>query len=124
MDTIINLLQNNSSVTTEEQNNWTLISNSAIRHKTVQPITNNGLIQVIDRAAYEIATTTHVCVLSGVSDDEWDNLTAHESELLDKIQHTAALASGVHPQIIADVIKIRTDYYLDCYIEQMDDNHG
>lgn len=123
-DNIIKILQDNSTLSKKSRDDWKLISNGAIRRKKVQPLTPSGLLQVINRAAYEIATTTHICIMMGVSDEEWERITEQENVLLDEIQFTAALASGIHPQIITDAIHSRVDHYLDRYIEMLEDDNG
>lgn len=101
----------------EDVDDWIELSEYMIEDGEIQRLTSVGLLQAIDLMAYEIATDTHLFL----SDDEpslgWDIICNNIEILMDEIHDTIALASGIHPDILFELISLRADYYTDLYVQ-------
>lgn len=75
-------------------------------------------MQAIDMFAYENATYTYLtdeaCTLDLAV---WDKLLPQ----MDYIHDIISLASGIHPDILFEMLENRTTYYVDLYIRMADE---
>lgn len=116
---ITELIVNLSPVSTKNQKVWKKVSIKCIKQGIVEPLTERGLIQAIDRLAYEIAADGNWCAMSNLSDEECDKILDNKIKQMDQIIHTVALASGIHPTSIDYLVGIRSDYYVSILIDKI-----
>lgn len=114
-----NLIIKLSPVNSKKQTSWNKVSIKCIKQGIVEPLSDQGLLQAIDRLGYEIATDGQWCALSGLSDIECDKVLDQRIREMDNIIHIIALASGVHPTSIDYAVGIRSDYYIGLYIDKI-----
>jgi hypothetical protein len=120
---LANLIKRLSPINVNNQKTWEIVSSKCIKQKVVQQLTEKGLIQAIDRLAYEIAQDGNWRALSELSDEECDKILNKKIQQMDDIINVIALASGIHPTSIDFVVGMRTDYYIDIYIDTIDGEH-
>jgi hypothetical protein len=104
-----------SLVSFKLRENWQFVSKTAIDNKEVEPLSTKGLLQVVDLLSYHIITEAHIANQQGLTDDEFYENQSHDLSTQDEIIQTAAKATGVHPEIIEEMIEIRCDHYTDLY---------
>lgn len=105
-----------SHVPASVQDDWTNISKNAIKNNIVEPLSDKGLIQVVDCLAYDMCMDTF-CHLEGHStEEEFEKLVIEKSSIADNIIDVAALAADIHPDIIHNMITVRADYYTELFV--------
>ncbi len=117
---VIDLIKRLSPVKPINQTTWDTVSRKCIKQKVVAPLSESGLLQAIDRLAYEIANDGNWCIISGLSDEECDKILDERIKKMDDIINVIALASGIHPTSIDFAVGMRTDYYIDLYAMAID----
>lgn len=118
---ILKQVQLASPIEEQEQLMWKEASDNAIKSGEVEPLTLPGLFKVIDQLAYQVATEAYDFVQSfpdrkEITEEDLLAETSDDLQRLGTIHFTAALASGIHPSIIYDLVDLRMDYYADEYI--------
>lgn len=118
---LIKKVQLASPIDEQEQLMWTEVSENAITNGKVDPLSLSGLCTVIDQIAYQVATEAYDFVQSfpnrkEITEEDLLVETSDDLQRLGTIHFTAALASGIHPSIIYDLVDLRMDYYADEYI--------
>jgi hypothetical protein len=118
---LIKKIQLASPIDKEEQLLWKEASDDAIKEGKVEPLSLSGLCKVIDQIAYQVATEAYDFVQSfpdrkEITEEDLLAETSDDLQRLGTIHFTAALASGIHPSIIYDLVDLRMDYYADEYI--------
>ncbi len=104
-------VQESSSVPMEDQLNWLELSEYTISEGEVERLSTKGLLHVIDLLSYYIITECDIGAQTKMTEDEF---MEYEESFLDtqgEIIITAALSSGVHPDVIEEMLDIRCDYY-------------
>ncbi len=120
MNELTDIILKTSKLNPSLQKRWKRISDKSIQNKLVEPLTSAGLIQAIDRLAYEIINDGAWCAESQLTDHECDCILEKKIAQMDEIVNVIALASGIHPTAIDFVVGLRTDVYTDYYIDNMD----
>lgn len=105
-------------VSIEDQNDWLDISEECIERGSVERLSSKGLLQSLDRLAYESATYSYMIDDVGILPISlWDSLLTQ----MDDIHDTIALASGIHPDVLYEIFECRSNYYLDLYLQMADE---
>ncbi|MGZ5485209.1 MAG: hypothetical protein ACXWFB_04765 [Nitrososphaeraceae archaeon] len=108
-----------SSVSEQSQKMWRSISKKEIKSGRVQQLSDKGLTQVVNNIAYTVVTESYLYYAKITSDECWDYLVEEMSTKLDEIQYVAALASGVHPEIVEELVQLAMEFYHIQYDELM-----
>lgn len=108
-----------SVVPLEEQQRWEQISRDAIKAGDIEELSIPGLFQVIEKLAYEYTTDVVMYIEELITEEEWENILNKKTLQLEKIHDTTALATGVHPECLAELIEIKTEQYASKYINQL-----
>jgi hypothetical protein len=123
MTALSTLIKQLSPVKETHQSTWSTISAKCIKQRVVKQLSEKGLMQAIDRLAFEIAHDSNCCVELGLSDEECDKLLDSRIKQMDNIINIIALSSGIHPTSIDFIVGIRTDQYVDVYVDIIDGDH-
>ncbi len=119
MSTLSKLIIKVSPVKATPQRKWHQTSQRCIKRGTIEPLSDAGLLQAIDNLAYEIALDGMWCATSDLSDEECDLMLDSKTKQMDNIVHVVALAAGIHPTSIDYVVGIRSDYYVNILVNNI-----
>lgn len=111
MKSILNGIKLASSVSQPQQNLWAKISKRAIRNKQVEPLSEKGVLQVVAMIAYTMATECYLHYHGVITNSEWEYFLEEKTPILDDIHYKAALASGIHPDVIDEMLTIVVEQY-------------
>lgn len=112
-----------SPISKEEQELWTKESEEAIKAGIVEPLSPEGLFEVIDKLGHTVATEAFDFVQSfpdrtQITEKDILESESNEIETMANIHFMTALASGIHPSIIYDLVDLRVDHYANEYIKK------
>ena len=120
MTNAVDIIKTLSPVKRKHQAAWDKISDRCVKQGKIEHLTTQGLLQAIDRLAWEIASDGQWCATSNLSDEECDIILEPRIKQMDEIIHVVALASGIHPTSIDFVVGLRSDYYISEYINMIE----
>lgn len=109
------LQETSTSVTQDEQEIWADASKMSIEDGDVEQLSVKGLLQVVDLLSYHIITESQRGIEMNLTDEEFLELEESMLPEQNEIIRVAALASGVHPEIVNEMIDIRCDFYTELY---------
>ncbi|MCK9369785.1 hypothetical protein M0R04_07765 [Candidatus Dojkabacteria bacterium] len=115
LEQYIKQIQETSSVSKEDQEVWLTVSESAIAEGEVEKLSIKGLMQVVSQIAYRIITDSHIGVQLNMSDEEFVIMEEKVLPAQNEIVEVASLGSGIHPEVIEEMIDIRCEYYSELY---------
>ncbi len=120
LDDLLNIISIVSPITQKQQQTWKVGSDKLIKRGLIEPLSDIGLIQAIDRVAFEVCYYSHWCLLSNLSIEECDNILKSTYDQLDDIIAVIGLASGIHPTSVDVIIGMRSDWYSMIYSDVLD----
>jgi hypothetical protein len=122
MKTLIEKIRVMTGIPQQDVDDWLDVSEEAIFHNEVERLSLKGLLQCIDRIAYELATDTHLylsCEESSENEKLWEEALPEHETMMDDLHDVIALASGIHPDILFELCSLRADHYSSLYIQMM-----
>lgn len=106
-----------SNISAELQSQWKEVSDTSINNKSIEPLTEKGLIQAIDYVSYQLCMDGGWCAFEGLTEQKCSEVLSDQTTQIENILYVIALASGIHPTAIEYIVDIRAEYYTDLYID-------
>lgn len=105
-------------VTEEQEKEWKIISNIAIKYSEVEAISEEGMYQAIDNIAWHLAEDTILVKTGSISKDDWEKIVDNKSPQLDNIIKIVALGTGVHPVNLYNLVRVRASQYITEFVSK------
>lgn len=116
---VVRALIEAEAITQEEKNVWTIGANALMRERNLQPLTEKGTEQAIDKIAYEISKRSIELMLKDIDWEEGIKEYEEDTKQLDDIISTVAITSRTHVAIITAKVAVRTQEYTDEYFTKL-----
>lgn len=94
------VFQEAAAVTQFDKDMWTIASNSVMREKHWEPLSEVGLAQAVDNIAYEIFTRSTASVLCGEATEDHVQRHMEDIDKIGDIMFMVAVTSKTHISIV------------------------